>query len=190
MASQTDVYNRALQKLGLRSLTSPSDTTPRADACNRAYPTARRALYQSHTWNCSVKRAQLPADVTAPLFGRANYFSLPADYIRLLPLDPDDNSEDFDYQVEGRKLVSDEAGPLPLRYVADITDVNTMDPLFVEALACKMAVDMVAELTESNVKKQDLKEDLKAALIEARRANALVNRPSQPAPDYWETVRR
>ncbi len=190
MASQTDIYNRALQKLGVRTVASPSEDSPRASACNRSYTIARRALLQSHNWNCAIKRANLAADATAPIFGRTNYFPLPADFIRMLNLDPIQNVESFDYQIEGRSIVSDEGGPLPLRYVADISDTNQMDPLFINALCCLMAVDMVTELTESNVKKTDLKEDFKAAISEAKKANAIQNRPAEAAADFWETVRQ
>lgn len=189
MASQTDIYNRALQKLGVRTVISPTEDSPRASACNRSYPIARRSLLQAHNWNCAIKRVHLAADATAPIFGRGNYFPLPVDFLRLLNLDPSENSEEFDYQIEGRAIVSDLADPLPLRYVADISDVNQMDPLFINALCAMMALDMVTELTESNVKKSDLKDDFKSAIVEARRANAIQNRPAEPAADFWETVR-
>jgi len=133
---------------------------------------------------------QLAVDANAPTFGRQNAFPLPSDFLRLLNLDPLMNSEIFDYQIEGRSIVSNQEPPIPLRYVADITDVNQMDPLLFNAIASMMAIDMVVELTESNVKKQDLKDDFKTAIAEAKKANAIQNRPSFSAPDFWETVRQ
>lgn len=189
MASRTDIFNRALQKLGVSSIASHSENSAPARACNRSYEIARRAELRSHPWNFNIERVSIAADATPPAFGKDNRFPLPANFLNLRPADPFYNTEDIDYQIEGRYIMSDFSSPLEIRYGSDVTEESVMDPCFVEALACRMAVDMCAELTESNVKKQDLKEDYLNAIREARRANAFENRPQDSAPDFWETVR-
>lgn len=189
MASQTELYNLALQKLGVRAISSTGEDSPAARACNRCYELLRKAELRAHPWNFNIERVQLAASVTEPEFGRDNFFPLPADFLNIRPQDPFYNTEDTDYQIEGRNIVSDLSDPIDLRYGKDVTDVSVMDPCFVEALACRMAVQMATELTDSNVKKSDLKEDYRLAVMEARRANAFENRPQDTAPDRWETIR-
>ena len=189
LATQTEIYNLALQKLGVKTISSPSEDSTAARACNACYNLLRKSELRAHPWNFNVKRVELAASSTEPLFGRAATYPLPSDFLNIRAEDPMNNTGFVDYQVEGREIVSDFGGPLQIRYGADVTDTSLMDSTFVELLACRMAVQMAVVLTDSNMKKSDLKDDYKNALMLARRSNALENRPTDSAPDWWETVR-
>lgn len=189
MASTVEICNRALQKLGAQRITSLTENTSNARSCNFAYTPLLEAELRSHTWSCATKRAQLAASSTEPLFGKDNKFQLPSDFLRLLPPDPHQNSNQHDWIIEGDKIYTDYSAPLQIRYVYKLTDPAIMDPLFREALSARMALELCEEITQSNTKKQILKQDYRDIIREARKVNA-IERPAQQSPeDTWLTVR-
>jgi hypothetical protein len=189
--NETDICNRALTKLGVKRITSMSEDSKNARACTAVYDSCRQALLRDHDWSCAITRSSLAADSDAPIFGRAASFSLPSDFIRLSPVYPEDNNNDADWEIEGRKIYTDESAPISIRYIFDLTDVRDMDHLFREALAAYMAVELCQELLQSTSKKIDLKADMDFVLKQAKRANAIEKRVPQQAPeDSWITSRR
>lgn len=190
MASEVDICNRALQKLGAARITSLSQNSTEARAANLAYEMVRDAELRAHPWNFAITRTTLAEDATAPDFGYAAQFTLPVDCLRLLP--PDGVSSNFnslDWKIEGRKILTDEETSLEIRYIKREEDTAQYDPLFVEALACAMAVEMCEELTQSNTKAQIVREDYKRAIREARKMNAFENHTEATQTDTWITCR-
>lgn len=189
MASDVEICNRALQKLGAKRIVSLDDDSPNARACQAAYEPVKRAELRAHPWNFAVQRAELAADATAPAWGRANSFQLPSDCLRILPDYPEDNRNSHDWQIEGRKILTDDTDPIYLRYIYDVTDPNEMDPLFREAVSAKLAIELCEELSQSNTKKDTLRDDYKEIIREARRTNAIENVAAEPPQDSWLSVR-
>ena len=184
MTSTVEIVNDALQKIGEEAITSLSDNSDRARAANRIFTKELRAELRAHPWNCAVKRTQLAALEDAPTFGPAYQYQLPADCVRILP-----DTQVVDWQVEGRKLLTDDSGPLDLRYVYEITDPNEMDPLFVDALSSRLAMRLCERLTNSNTKREMAERDYKRSLQEARRINAFENVAQSPPLDPWIIAR-
>lgn len=189
MASEVSICNRALQKLGAGRITSLTQDSVSARACNVCYEELRDAELSAHEWSFALDRAELAADATAPDFGRANAFQLPTDYLRLARPYVEDNINDLDWIIEGQKIYSDDSDPIQIRYVKRITDPNIMHVLFREALASRMALEMCEELTQSVSKKEGLWKDYLATIREARRVNAILKVPAVPPTDPWLTVR-
>lgn len=189
MASDVEICNRALQKLGAKTITVLNEDSVNGRACNLAYPVIRRAELRAHPWACATARAQLAASSTEPLFGRSYAYPLPSDYLRLLPPDPDLNLNSLDWQIEGTKIISDDTAPLNIRYIYDLEDPNIMDALLREAISCKLALELCEVLTQSNQKKESLRSDYKDSIREARRVNAILNIAAVPPDDEWITVR-
>lgn len=189
MASEVDIANRALQKLGAERIVSLTQDSENARACNLAYSTVRDAELRSHPWNFAVKRAQLAADASAPLFGYQNAFTLPSDCLRLLPPDVWANYNTHDWQIEGRKILTNDSAPLEIRYIYRVTDTTQYDSLFVESLACAMAQELCEQLTQSNSKAQIIRSDYMAAIRQARKQNAFENISAETTTDSWITCR-
>ncbi len=189
MASVVDICNRALQKLGAKRITSLEQDSRNARSCNVAYPSVRDSELRAHPWNCAIKRATLAADATAPDWGRAASFQLPSDFLRKAPPYPEDNYPDIDYQIEGRKILTDETDVLYLRYVAQIIDPNEMDPLLREAISARLAVELSEELSQSSSKKEALKGEYVAIIREARKTNAIENIAQESFEGDWVTSR-
>lgn len=189
MASEVGICSRALQKLGARRISSLTEDSSNARACNAAYEVLRDAELRAHPWSFATDRASLAADSSSPDFGRSNAFQLPSDCLRLLPPYPEDNLNSHDWQIEGRKIYTDESAPLRIRYIKKVSDPNEMDPLFRELLATRIALELCEEVTQSNTKKDALKDDYRNGLNEARRANAIERVAQQPPEDEWITKR-
>jgi hypothetical protein len=184
MTSAVEIVNDALQKIGEEAITSLSDNSDRARAANRIFTKELRAELRAHPWNCAVKRVQLAALSDAPLFGFAYQYQLPSDCVRILP-----DALVTDWQVEGRKLLTDDGGPLDVRYVYEITDPNEMDPLFVDALSSRLALRLCERLTQSSTKRELAEKDYRRALQEARRVNAFEKIAQSPPTDPWIIAR-
>lgn len=189
MASAVLICNRALQKLGARRITSLEEDTPNARASNTAYDQVRKKLLRQNTWNFAKARSQLAADDTAPVFGKVNAFQLPTDFLRLMNPYPEDNVNTLDWEIEGRKIYTDDDAPLDFRYIKNITDVDLMDSLFQELLSTDMAVEMCEEITQSNTKKENLIKERRFLLREAKRINAIEGIAAEPPTDTWISVR-
>jgi hypothetical protein len=189
VATKVDIWNRALQKLGAKRVASTTEDSANARACQTCYDSLRQAELRAHPWSFSSKRASLPASATEPLFTKTNAFPLPADFLALLPTDPEDARNDLDWQIEGRSIITNEAAPLPIRYTYDIEDVSKMDALFREALATQMAYEMCEQITQSNTKKQVLSQDYDVTIRRARKANAIERQAKRSATDSWITCR-
>jgi len=189
LASEVEICNAALLKLGAKSITSLTDGTANARRCNAAYERLRNAELRKHTWNFSIARDELAADSPAPTWGRANSFTLPADFLKMADPYPEENFNSRDWVIEQGKILTNDSAPLYIRYVAKITDPNLMDPLFREALACAMAFELCEPITQSNSKKADARASYGAAIREAKRANALDNVPVESVEDSWITCR-
>lgn len=190
MASEVEIANRALQLVGASSIVSLTENSRDARAINLAYNPVRLAELRSRNWNFAVKTAQLAANPVAPLWGKANSFELPSDFVKLL--DPYQGSAgiDSDWQIEGRTIMTDNTAPLNIRYTADITDPNLMDASFREAFSAKLALAICEQITQSNSKMQAIMAVYKDAVTNARLSNALENQPVMPADDIYLTVRR
>lgn len=193
--SSTEIANRALQMLGDTAILALTDNTSQARAANRCYDPCRKAELRGNVWSFALKRVVLAPDTEAPAFGYAHQFSLPSDFIRLqLPAD-----FTLDWKLSGRKILTNTlqspwgdvpstagtGAALALEYVADIVDPTVYDPLFAEAFATRMALAMCEQITQSNTKKADLKQDYRNIVAEARRVNAIEKLAAKPQIGSW-----
>ena len=197
MADEVDICNLALQRLGARSIAALTEDTTAGRECNRVYEHARDSELRAHPWSFARIRAELAADSTDPLFGYAKQYQLPSDYVRLLParnvannvtvlggIDPN-----IDWQIEGRKILTDDTAPLQIVYLKKVTDPNDFDALYQDLLVSRIAMDIAEKVTQSNTKKANAETRYAATKAEAKKANAF-ERPPQEAPaDPWVVAR-
>lgn len=191
-SSEVAIVNRALQKLGAKTISSLTQDHPNARAMNRAYVPIRDALLRKYQWNFCVKRAQLAADTTGELYEGLTRYKLPTDYMRLLRETRTSFYREVrrDWQIEAGHIVTSDGAPLNIRYLATVTDTAQFDALFDELLAAKLALETVHAVTGSNVKKQDLRLDVREALADARQANSFENDSENPVEDDWIALMR
>lgn len=189
MASEVEICNRALQKLGAKRIVALTENSPNARSCNFAYEIIRDAELRKHPWSCAIKRASLAKLSDNPAFGKDYQYQLPTDFIRLLPPDELQNLNEHDWQIEGNRILSDYTSPLQIRYIYRLEDPNVMDSLLREAISCALAIELCIEIAQSNVKKSDLKDDYIRVIRDAKKVNAIERPALQPPEDPWVTVR-
>lgn len=193
-ASQAEVVNRALTKLGAGRITSITDNNNRAIVMNSLWETVRKAELARRRWGFSIKRDSLAALAGTPAWGYAKAYQFPADYLSLVQVNDffvDPNFMDYVNQdnaawvVEGTQILTDFSAPLKVRYVRDVTDVSSWHPLFVEAVAMKLAYEAAEELTQSSSKQQAALDAYNTALREGVRVAAIELAPRSQADGSW-----
>lgn len=191
--SVTKLCNRALQRLGSARITDIEEDSKNGRACNACYESLRRKELAAHNWRFAITRVILAPLAAAPVFDFDYQFPLPADYVKMMKPVLDTGIPDplCDWEVEkGVILTNNNGDTLNFRYIADVTDVTTFNPIFFEALAMQMAFAMCEELTNSTSKQQGVLADYKDQIAEARRANAFEAVPMEGQEGSWSLARR
>lgn len=133
------------------------------------------------------------------LTGTQNVFMLPNGYLRRAPMTSIPGQVNFlggpawnigdDYQFEGNYFVSNTATPIIFRFVADITYVPDMDPMFCEGLAAKIALAVYPRLSQKDIKQSVLATLYKEAMVAARMQSSIETGAVIPAQDTLISVR-
>ena len=141
--TEVDICNLALSHLGEASITALNDGTERANACALHYPNTRDEVLRSHRWNFAIFRATVTASVTAPAFGWDKQYAIPADCLRILEVNDSEFGDEISdqYVVENGYILTN-ATTMNLVYVGRFEDTDAYDPIFVKALALKLAVSL------------------------------------------------
>jgi len=188
--SETEIVNSALAKVGEDSITDLTENRKAARVSARQYPLMRDALIRRYRWNFAIRRVTLSPEAATPAFGFTNQFLVPSDNIRVLGIfDEDELQQNYTasripYKVEGNKILTDD-DTLPLFYLARITDVALFDPLFSEALAWFLAIDLAIPLTTVRKLREDAVIGFKKAVLAAKRADAIEGSPEVIESSEW-----
>ena len=194
-ASNTDVCNSALVKLGVYPLISAlSDNTKPAILCNSRYQYIVDELLRLHPWNFAKKRTSLALSVTVPNYYYLYQFPLPADFVRILDIGfgllagtttqyPDD------WALESGNIMCFST-TCNIMYIYKNYDTTTWDQLFEESVAWRLAADIGYGLTQSSTLVQSCYQAYQKTLDLARSMNAQ-DRGSvqQVQADDWMQIR-
>lgn len=175
MSDKVSICNAALNALGANSIISIDDTTVEARRCAGIYDQARKALLREHPWSCAIKRSRLAPTVSKPVWGWANAFPLPADFVRLLAV----NATDF--AIESRHVLAN-ADVLQIKYIFDNDSEQTWDDLLVEAMTLKLMHKLAKPITGSSTEGDSAYQELQILLKRAR----AINGQEYPSQDFGE----
>ena len=204
MASKVDIANRALSMLGEARIISLTDNNKPARAMNARFDLLRDAELTAYPWRFAVKRAQLAASTEVPSWGYSVIYERPTDDLKLIRVGGANisaeavgvmysatgySSEAAPYEVIEGKIHTDLSAPLDYEYISRVTDTGQFDPLFVEALASRLAADAAEELTQSKAKKEAALYTYDRAISTAKRNNALMRPPRMREPGRWMSSR-
>lgn len=182
VATNVELVNLALDRLGVEPITALNDASPRAELMNRLYIPVLNSLLMETPWNFAMKRAKLVKNVTAPAFEYESAFDLPPDFLkvhRLFDYEPGSGAgikHPYDYatgqtyfELEGDKILGnfDECF---LVYISKITDVTKFSSDFVQAFYLRLAAEGSYKLTQDKALKNDL---ISEAEFYVRRAAAI-----------------
>jgi hypothetical protein len=191
MASQTDICNLALIRLGSLPILSIDDTDKRAVAVRGVWGQVVDIVLRDHPWNFAVRRAKLARLSAAPLFGYAYAYQLPAEQLRVLGLlnvDTGLMDPTLGFEIEGQTLVTDQASA-SIKYVERVTATGRFDPRFCSALASRLAAEVALHLTGSPAVKKQMMDEYVYELSTARSIDAQENPPEVYREDSWMDAR-
>lgn len=195
MASDVDVANSALTKLGQSRITALTDNLKGAREINAIFSMRRDKLLRAFNWNFAMKRASLPALVDAPDWGYSLAYQKPSDCLRFVQINDyyvipslTDYAAGVDsepYRIEGQTIATDFGAPLKVRYIRRVTNASEFDAAFVEAFAYDLAHETCEAITQSTTKKESMRQGRKDEILEAIRANAIELPPQNMQDDSW-----
>lgn len=185
MASQTDICNLALLKLGEETIMDLNENSKSATVCRLFYADTRDSLLRSHPWNFAIKRVQLAKLLTTPVYGYDSEFQLPSDCLRVMYTDLLAGNE---FRIEGKKLLAN-TDSINIEYVSRVEDTTQFDALFVDALWTLLASRIAYNISDNNTLSQSLKEMSDASILQAKSINGQEGIPYPIQADEWLNVR-
>jgi hypothetical protein len=108
----------------------------------------------------------LSEDESSPDFGWDYQFVLPVDYLSCIGLYDTVSS----YSIEGSLLLTND-GSVDLVYIAQVTDVTTFSPMFVDVLVLQLALKLVMPLSQDKVLRRELQEEYAMTMARAKTNN-------------------
>lgn len=181
LASETEVVNLALVKLGQPQIADLADGSAEAVQIAAIWATCRDATLRCHPWNFAIRRAAIPAEATAPSWGFDRRYILPNDPWCLRALELQDEGRgrvlDAEWVVEGRDILTNLGSPIYLRFVARVTEVELWDPLFIEALSDRLASDLAEPIIKSSEAQERFMRRYEKRVAEARSMDGMEGTP-------------
>lgn len=184
MASQVSICNQALGWLGANLITSLDDDNKEAALCKANYDDIRDAVLEEREWTFAVRRITLAPLVLTPVYGYANQFLLPSDVIRVLnvpdtsfgdtlsffqsgfggvhqgpdqqPQLPTFRKESIEQPSATGNVVLANTDQLIMRVIWRVTNIGLYSPMFIQALAARIAADLAIPLTQNRVLQKDM----------------------------------
>lgn len=154
MTERVDIANMALSWIGEEEITSLDDDLERARQIKINYSAARDATLEAHPWTFAVVRFVPSPNAVAPNFGPANAFPIPYGILRVLSVHSDEyfsvtnDKEQVQWVQEENQILCDE-NVIYCRGIQRVTEEGRFSPLFVHALAAKLASLVALNLTAS-----------------------------------------
>lgn len=195
VSTEVQIVNLALGRVGEARIVGFDDGTKAASVAAETYPIRRDGLLRRHRWNFAKARVTLAPLNEALPFGTGRLYQKPGDLLAVIGAWASGWGDDRNYTgasdallVEGTRLVWP-ADRLNLVYVRRVENVGLMDPLFVDVLAWELAVDFATAVANDGEKAMLATQKANAALLDARRANAVETTPEVLVASDWLDAR-
>ena len=173
-----DVCNQALTILAEASIESLEENNRPARLLNTHFESTRQAELSKHAWAFAIYRVELDAiaDADMPVGETYGYgYTVPDDALRVLDLTHNGEAHgvSIPHKREGNLILSNYEGPRLIRYIANLTDPDDWDPLFVKVLAAALAAEIAYALTGKESAETRAYRRYEMVVADARRLNAI-----------------
>ncbi len=150
--SELAIINMAattLDDFHITSLDITEESTPLARFSISEFGFVRDQLLEMHPWTFAKTRAYVGADGAAPPFGWDTAYTWPEDCLQVLPLryGGDHNAPLIPFENEGRKILTNHTGALPLIYIRRETNTAKFSPTFARAFGQYLAMIAAQRVT-------------------------------------------
>lgn len=179
--SDVAIVNLAFDYVGESPATSIDDDRPIVRRAKAQYGLRRDILLRAQPWRFAMARASLAALGSTPAFGWSYEYQMPVAAIRVMPLT--ENGEwdgtEIPHRFEGRKILTNKAAPLLVRYVSNTVTETDFDPMFTNLFALSLAHALAYKMTH----KRSLLTELRQTIQEQLRSSSLLD-AIDGTPDY------
>lgn len=192
--SAPGIFNLALTELGQDGCTSIDDDIERVRVLRRNWEFVRDAVLAEHPWKFAIKRAELAALASEPLFGWSLQYALPEACLKVVQVgdewafySADNELETF--AMEGGRVLTDIEAPLQIRYVERKENVGEWPVLFGQAVAYKLASVCAKKITGSNTEAERVMGLYQLHVRTAKRHSAIERPPQHLRDGSWLDAR-
>lgn len=217
VTSVLDIYNLALTRIGHEPMASVDERGKGGDRCRLHYPVMRDAVLAGHPWNFAIRRVALAQLSFTPAFEFTYAFALPTDPYCLRVIRTEWESAGYsstavygfpgfhglhpqaiEWRVESvnvsgtpvRALLCNESA-CKIEYIARIDDVSQFSPLFVDALAARLAAEIAISMTDNQSASQTMMQMYMQKMAEARIMDSFEGTPRDVInTDAWLIARQ
>jgi len=216
MATETDICNRALTRIGAARITDIGDNNPSANNCRQVYDGVRDTVLRAHDWNFARKRKIL-AVISGEDYSGWNYaYEYPDDCIKIVEVY---NESTADGYVGGRvidgeyfaSVVDVRGDEIPyevcansalnkrriltnqedaeLIYTARVENPTLYDSQFVDAMAWLLAADLCMPLKGDPNLANQIMQRYTFSLSQAETQDAREEETKEPNVSSYESAR-
>lgn len=154
MINRVAICNIALGWLGANLITSIDDDTTEGHLCRANYEPVRDAVLEAHNWAFATKWAKLVRLADNGDAPYASTFQLPVDMLHVTFCGFGYNYPSK-WRREGQTIVTD-ASECLIQYVFRNENDSYYPPLFVQAVAARLAADLALPLVQSRTLQSDM----------------------------------
>lgn len=165
MTTNVQIVNSALVTLGETVINSLEENTDRATIANVKWDICRQSLLRLHPWRFAITRAELAQDNSTPAYQFDYQYTLPSDCLRLYQV-----YKDVNFRLENRKILTDK-DTCYIKYIADVEDTSKWDPLFVDLMASKLALELAYTIPRARTMIDSMAALYEMKLVAAKAAN-------------------
>lgn len=186
--SKVSICNAALTALGAGLITSLTENSESARACNARLDDMVDEVIRAHAWGCAVAQTELAQNIAAPIFGFSYSYALPTSpyCLRVLKLSEEDSG--YVWRITGRNLETD-SETANIDYLKRITDVTEMDADLTEAIAARLAAEVAYRLTGNSAIRDMMWKVYASKINEAKDMDAREGKEGADYTDSWISAR-
>ncbi len=190
-ASQTEVCNQAIGKLGGTPIINIDQDSTEAKLCKSFYDDVLQTLLEDHPWTFATKRYELPQSAETPPKPFASQYLIPPNILRIIEAssNPDfTRNNTTEWQVENGFILSN-TDTMYIRAIIHETDINKFSPSFIRVFVTRMAAEMSLAITQSREMHRQLMEEYGILLDRAISSDGQQGRTRKYRSDQLIVVR-
>jgi len=181
MATSTvDIVNKALNHLGVRPIASLTEDSEPAERASAIYESVRDDVLRAYAWGFATKITTLAAISDETVSGWEYLYVYPANCLRIRKVFEDTDATDpvgvefkeVQSPTTAQRAIAANITPAYVEYTIKVSDPNSYDPAFIEAMALKLAASLAHQLTGDKALGPQIQGFYTGALSEAKRLDS------------------